>query len=172
MVVIFLCTLATAEAANNPLEELFDNQFEGFFMEAGIGYGITSLEGSSDRSTAGETQWKLGYAISEQTGFYVTSIFTDLEVQFGVMHFYNLRQRNYVTVSIGYYSHSSEVHDWGIGSDTLAFTFGLGYEFRQHLAVEGTAGYQQRKFSTPTSLSSSINRTQYTFVASINYLFY
>ena len=183
MIVLFLCalvTLAPTRAASNPFEDLFDNRFNGFFSGAGIGYGITQLEGtlggSSARSTAGQTQWKLGYAISEQTGFYVTSIFTDLELQFGVMYFYEPKQRYYITALAGYSSHSSEVHDWGIGSDTLTLAGGLGYEFRRHFLVEGTGGYQQQKFSTSTSLfpsaSSSIDRNQYTFVATVNYLFY
>ena len=181
MVVIFLCilvTLAPAEAQNNPFEDLFDNKFGGFFTGAGIGYGIThleggSLDGSSARSTAGQTQWKLGYAISEETGFYVTSIFTDLELQFGVMHFYEPQQRYYVTALIGYSSQSAEVHQFGVGSDTLTLAGGLGYEFRRHFVVEGTGGYQQRKFSTSLgSASSSIDRDQYTFVATVNYLFY
>lgn len=180
-VVIFLCTfvtLTTATANDNPFADLFDAKFEGFFGSAGIGYGMTQTEGGSSRSTAAQTQAKIGYAISEKLGFYVTSILADLEPQFGLLWFRaqtvqaNI-PRYYFKALIGYSSHKSEVHQFGVGTNTLSLGGGIGYEFRRHFVVEATLGYSQSELSTSfAQASSSVNLDQIALVVSVNYLFY
>ena len=113
---VFICTLTTLgnfAAAQNPFEDLIDNRFAGFFSGGGIGYGIDRQENGSASSSAALIQWKLGYAISETFGFYVTSIVADVEPKFGFMWFPKQefgpsKPRYYLLASIGYYGYKSE----------------------------------------------------------------
>ena len=179
IVPFFLCTLVTlteATANDNPFADLFDAEFEGFFASAGIGYGITQTKGGFSRSIAAQTQAKIGYAISERLGFYATSILADLEPQFGLMWFpaqaaQGKIPRYYLEALIGYSSHKSEVHQFGVGTNTFSLGGGIGYEFRRHFVVEATVGYNQSYLSTSFAHSSVILH-QIALVASVNYLFY
>ncbi len=181
VVATFLCTLMTlteATASDNPFADLFDGEFGGFFASAGIGYGITQTEGGSSRTTAAQTQAAIGYAISERLGFYVTSILADLEPQLGLIWFpaqaaQGKVPRYYLKALIGYSSHKSEVHQFGVGTNTLSVGGGIGYEFRRHFVVETTVGYSQTELPTSfAQASSSANLDQITLVVSVNYLFY
>lgn len=182
VVVIFLCTLVTlteVTASDNPFADLFDAEFGGFFASAGIGYGITQTEGGgSTRTTAAQTQAGIGYAISERLGFYVTSILADLEPQLGLIWFpaqaaHGKIPRYYLKALIGYSSQKSEVHQFGIGTNTLSIDGGIGYEFRRHFVVEATVGYRQTELTTSfAQASASASLDQMRLVAAVNYLFY
>ena len=82
--------------------------------------------------------------------------------------------RYYLKALIGYSSHQSEVHQFGVGTNTLSIDGGIGYEFRRHLVVEATVGYSQTELNTSFAqqAGASANLDQITFVAAVNYLFY
>ena len=169
---VFLCTLTglgDAAAADNPFADLADNKLAGFFAGGGAGYGITRTEDGSAHESSARTQWKVGYAISERLGFYVTSILTDVAPEFGVMWFPEQefgpsKPRYFLQALIGFYSYEARED-----ISTLSLAGGVGYEFRRHFMFEATAGYNQTQISqwgAPTKLN------KITFVASVNYLFY
>ena len=168
--VVFLSTLTVLEATaagNNPFRDLGDNQLAGFFLGGGVGYGITRTEDGSAHSSSARTQWKVGYAISEQLGFYVTSAFTDIVPEFGVMWFPEQefgpsKPLYYLQALIGFYSYEARED-----INTLSLAGGIGYEFRRHFMCEATAGYNQ-----VISQWGAIESNKITFVASVNYLFY
>lgn len=176
---VCLCTLTTlgnSAAAQNPFQDLADNKFAGFFTGGGIGYGINRQEDGSASSSAALIQWKLGYAISETFGLYVTSIFADVEPKFGFMWFPQQefgpsKPRYYLLASIGYYGYESDpgFNTPSVGANTLSVNGGFGYEFRPHFMFEATVGYDQTEVDV---WGASVNRNVITLIASANYLFY
>ena len=170
---VFLCTLTTlgnSAAGQNLFEDLVDNKFAGFFFGGGIGYVITSAEDGSPNSSSVITQWKVGYAISERFGFYVTSIFTDIAPKFGFMwspkqEFGPSKPRGYLLASIGYYGYNKSDSFYRHES-TLSTNGGIGYEFRPHFMFEAAIGYDR------TDVSGFVNPNEITFGVSANYLFY
>ena len=169
---VLVCTftaLGDAAAEDNPFGDLVDNRLAGFFLGGGIGYGITRTEDGSSHSSSVRTQWKVGYAISPRLGFYVTSVFTDLAPEFGLMwfpkqEFRRSKPRYYLQALIGFYSYESRDD-----INTLSLAGGIGYEFRRHFMFEATAGYNQTKIS---QWGAPIENNEITFVVSVNYLFY
>ena len=145
--VLFITTHCNGRS---PFDDLGDQKWEGFLGGGGVCIGSTFIQ----------MQWKLGYATSDHTAFYLTSLATHLNPSLGLMRF--------IPKYPGYYFHAflrvPRVKHWNLG-------LGGGYEFRPHFMVELTAGYS--RFTIPNESEEFTNaRNQITLFASVNYLFY
>ena len=167
-VYFFSITQSTAQPNANLFDDLFDNQWHGLFLGATVGYGVTQpgfsiaadkfneddkFDNSNSRGTSGSISWRLGYAVSEKTGFYVTSPLLSVQPAVGILRFSSKYPQIYYNVLLGYartaaYSRITDLNfDRYIitAADTRAdkwtLKIGGGTEFRRHYAFELTAGF-------------------------------
>ena len=152
---------------NSPFNDLIDNKREGLFVGGGVAYGTTRFSMSFSDSdeindatkeelaalggVAGHLNWRLGYAISEDLAFYVTSLATDLQPSLGIMKFFDTYPGYYGQALIGYSSLEvvDSVVESSVDEETKArlstwnIGLGVGYEFRPHFMVELTGEYSR-----------------------------
>ena len=168
-----ICLIATqtpAQQNTNPLDDLLDKRWRGLFLGGTVRYGITQsglsvladrfneddkFDNSNSRRMSGSIQWKLGYAVSEDMGFYITSPFLSVQPAFGVLLFSQQYSNAYYTVQLGYtrMAASSRITTANFDqyiltagntpADAWTFNLGIGNEFRQHYAFELTAGFSR-----------------------------
>ncbi len=195
---LFSMADAQVPKGNNPLDDLFDRRKEGLFIGGGVAYGTTNVTVISDEykivdenekallggGTSGYMRWRIGYATSKYLAFYITSDFTNLQPQLGVMHFSEDYPAGYYThVLIGYSSADAAVGSLSYepgskaSNNTLSFAGGIGYEFRPHFMIEFTLGYSQHTLTATYyayrgPIDANFTLRQTTFFASFNYLFY
>lgn len=116
-VCLFSVTQSPAQQNTNPLDDLFDNRRRGLFLGRTGEYGITQsglsiladrfneddkFDNSNSRSMSGSVQWRLGYAVSENMGFYITSLFLSIQPAFGGLFSSQQYPDIYYTVQLGY----------------------------------------------------------------------
>ena len=201
----FFATQSPAQQ-NSPFDDLLDSRRKGLFAGGGVAYGSTQFRASHSAGelragdgdalatlggTSGGLQWRLGYATSENTAFYVTSFAADLAPSLGVLMFSEKYQGYYLNVLVGYSNYEVPgttlpnfvQSEEGTSLTTWSFGAGFGYEFRPHFMIEFMAGYS--RLTIPDGYydfdwsdgkwhdrSSDLYLDRITFFASFNYMFY
>ncbi len=194
-------TQSPAQQNTNPLDDLFDDQRRGLFLGGTVSYGITQsglsifadrfneddkFDNSNSRNLSGNVQWRIGYAVSEYMGFYITSPFLSVQPAFGGLFFSRQFPDTFYTVQIGYTrkAPSSRIADANLDqyiltagntpADAWSFHLGIGHEFRTHYAFELTAGFS--RITIPNGYWDSgfhnVHLNGLSLFASFNYWFY
>ena len=192
LTIVSLFSVTQSSAQNTPFDDLTDGRRTGFFVGGGVEYDYTRFsvggpdsyfiddELASITGLSGGLRWMLGYAISENTAFYVTSFGTTLVSVLGIMTFIQEHPRYYFNGVIGFTNHTglivevlgrdieSRFNSWNI------FGFGLGYEFRPHFMLEFMLEYSLLTVSEDDYVygDRGFNRARTELVVSFNYLFY
>lgn len=194
LTVVSLFSVTQSSAQNNLFDDLTDSRRTGFFVGGGVEYGYTRFFASGPDSysvddefvvaitgLSGGLRGKLGYAISENMAFYVTSFGTNLAPALGVMRFSQEHPMYYFNGVIGFTNRTeftgeftdadveSRLNSWNLG-------LGLGYEFRRHFTLEFMLGFGQVSVSEIDYWGFYFNHifdlSKIEIVASFNYLFY
>lgn len=191
-------TQSTAQQNTNPFDDLFDDRRRGLFLGGTIRYGITQsglsiasdrfneddkFDNSNSRSLSGNVLWRLGYAVSEYMGFYVTSPFLSVQPAFGGIFFSRQYPDTFYTVQIGYTrtAPSSRIQDANFERKILApgntpvdawsLHLGIGQEFRRHYAFELIGGFS--RMTIPNAYWDSgfhnVHLNGLSLIASFNY---
>lgn len=200
-VCLFSVTQSSAQRNTNPLDDLFDNRWRGLFLGGTAKYGVTQsglsiladrfneddkFDNSNSRYVSGGVQWRLGYAVSEDMRFYITSPFLSIQPAFGVLFSSQQYSDIYYIVQFGYtrMAASSRITAANFGkyilaggntpADAWTFNLGIGNEFRRHYAFELTAGFS--RITIPNAYWDSSFRNVHlngiSLFASFNYWLY
>ena len=200
-VCLFSVTQSPAQQNTNPLDDLFDNRWRGVFLGGSANYGITQsglsiladrfneddkFDNSNSRNMSGGIQWRLGYAVSEDMRFYITSPFLSIQPAFGVLFSSQQYSDIYYTVQLGYTRMAAAsriatanfdqyiLAAGNTSADAWTFNLGIGNEFRQHYAFELTAGFS--RITIPNAYWDSSFRNVHlngiSLFASFNYWLY
>ncbi len=167
-VYVFSISQSPAQQNTNLFDDLIDNKRHGLFLGATLGYGVTQsglsiavnkfneddkFDNSNSRGTSGSIAWRIGYAFSEKTGFYITSPPLSLQPAIGMIRFSNENPDIYFNMLLGYArtAASERIIDVNFDryvitvpnrlADTWTLNIGIGKEFRRHYAFELTAGF-------------------------------
>ncbi len=107
--------------------ELFDGERAGFILGAGVGYAAvqSSLYAASGFTGLG----KIGYGLSDQFSLHLTTLPPSFTPSLGFNYFSKIDSPLYLHGGIGYGSADSD--------SNISISGGLGYEFHQHLSLEG-----------------------------------
>ena len=132
LIVLLICgTPLIADA------QLFDGEREGLIIGGGIGYAAIATgqdsSGESFSASGFTTTGKIGYGLSDQLTLYFSSAIPNLVPSLGVMYFADPRSDFYLQGLIGYTSAAED--------SLLSIAGGIGYELREHVALEGMLGY-------------------------------
>lgn len=200
-VYLFFVTQSPAQQNTNPLDDLFDNRWRGLFLGATVGYGVTQsglstaadkfneddkFDNSNSRNTSGSVAWRIGYAVSEKMGFYITSPPLSVQLAIGILRFSDEYPDIYYNGLIGYArtAAASRVIDANFDpyiitvpntrADTWTLKIGIGKEFRRHYAFELTAGFSRTTISKAYWDSGFRNAhlNELSLFASFNYWLY
>lgn len=194
-------TQSPAQQNSNPFDDLFDDRRRGLFFGGTVRYGITQsglsisadrfneddkFDNSNSRSLSGNVQWRIGYAVSEYMGFYISSPFLSVQPAIGGLFFSKQFPNTFYTVQIGYTrtTPSSRIADANFDqyvltagntpADTWSFNLGIGNEFRRHYTFELIAGFS--RITIPNAYWDSgfhnLHLNGLSLFASFNYLFY
>ena len=169
-VCLFSVTQSSAQRNTNPLDDLFDNRWRGLFLGGTAKYGVTQsglsiladrfneddkFDNSNSRNASGGIQWRLGYAVSEDMGFYITSPFLSIQPAFGGLFFSQQYPDIYYTVEFGYTRMAAAsritaanfdqyiLAGGNTPADAWTFNLGIGNEFRRHYTFELTVGFSR-----------------------------
>lgn len=198
---IFSVTQSPAQQNTNPLDDLFDNRWHGLFLGGTVRYGITQsglsvladrfneddkFDNSNSRSMSGSIHWRLGYAVSEDRGFYLTSSLLSVPA-FGVLLSSQRSPNTYYTVELGYRRTAAApritaanfdpyriITTGNTQADAWTLNLGFGNEFRQRYAFELTAGFS--RITIPNAYWDSgfrnVHLNGLSLLASFNYWLY
>ncbi len=200
-VCLFSITQSPAQQNTNPLDDLFDSRWRGLFLGGTVRYGITQaglsiltdrfneddkFDNSNSRNMSGSIQWRLGYAVSEDMGFYITSPFLSIQPAFGVLFSSQQYPDIYYTLQLGYTrmvassritAANFDQYILAAGNtpaDAWTFNLGIGNEFRRHYALELTAGFS--RITIPKAYWDSsfrnVHLNELSLFASFNYWLY
>ena len=198
---LFSVTQSQAQQNTNPLDDLFDSRWRGVFLGGTVRYGVTQsglsvaidrfneddkFENSNSRNLSGGVQWRLGYAVSESMGFYITSPFLSIQPAFGGLFFSQRYPNIYYTVQLGYtrMAASSKIKAANFDqyiltagdtpADTWTFNLGIGNEFRRRYAFEFAAGFSRITILNAywDSVFRNVHLNELSFFASFTYWIY
>ena len=198
---LFTVPQSHAQQNTNPFDDLLDSRWRGLFLGGSVRYGVVQsglsivadrfneddrFDNSNSRNMSVGTQWKVGYAVSEDMGFYITSPFLSLQPTIGGLFFSKQYPSIYYTVELGYARlvASSRITDadfdhyiltaGNTSADAWTFNLGIGNEFRRHFAIEIAAGF--RRIIIPNAYWDSFFRNVYlnelSLFVSFNYWLY
>ena len=200
-VYLFSVTQSSAQQNTNPLDDLLDNRWRGLFLGGTVRYGITQsglsvladqfneddkFDNSNSRNMSGGLQWRLGYAVSADMGFYITSPFLSIQPAFGGLFFSQQYPDIYYTVQLGYTRMTAASRITAANfdqyiltagntpADAWTFNVGIGNEVRRHYAFELTVGFS--RITIPNAYWDSgfrnVHLNELSLFASFNYWLY
>ncbi len=117
--------------------QFIDGEREGLFFGGGIGYSVIAAgdESSSFTGSGFTTNGKLGYAISDQFAFFLSSSIQHLFPGLGIMYFPDRNSKYFLQGTLGYTSADQD--------SLFAISGGIGYEIRKYVTLELTLGYNR-----------------------------
>ncbi len=154
--------------------QFIDGEREGLIFGGGIGYSVIAAGDESDSFTGSgfTTNGKVGYAISDQLAFFLSSSIQNLFPGLGIMYFPDRNSQYFMQGSLGYTSADQD--------SLFAISGGIGYELRKYVTLELILGYN--RFSdtytssynifTGASTTSTSQTNIITVSATFNVLFY
>ncbi|MDE0634987.1 MAG: hypothetical protein OXI43_03925 [Candidatus Poribacteria bacterium] len=169
-----LTTLMMLLICGTPLAthaQLFDGKREGLILGGGIGYAAVA-SGDYGSATGFTTLGKIGYGTSDQLIIYVSSSIISFFPSLGFAYYPNLDSDYFVQGALGYTSADND--------SILSISGGMGYELRDHMALEFMLGYNRLSDTYTSSFNIFTGATTtatshsnfITIAATFNYYFY
>ena len=168
IIMVFCCSSFVAHA------QFFDGEREGLIFGGGVGYSIIAAgdESSSFTGSGFTTNGRIGYAISDQVAFFLSSSIQNLFPGLGIMYFPEPNSQYFIQGSLGYTSADQD--------SLFAISGGIGYEFQKYITLELILGYNRFSdtytssidFWSGTTTTSTSQTNIITLSATFNVLMY